>query len=590
MKPLAELSLLLPCVSGLDPFLRASVMGWNTPHTYEMIEELTQDYRHSVSLTTTGADLDIPGIACGKWRRAVARVVYQMLHEAPLFLPVELWVNVKGSEMVDVALATKHEDCIISTLSLAGDLLRKAEDLKVPFVLPRSIDELCRYLPQAFETGLLPDYAQRLRRRNMGRRYFAFADDMEAVYHETPLANIHIACMGLSLRIKQSILSDRIMRYLAKNRLRWISIGDIDFPQVPAVESVDESLRRLFFTAPEQLLLGVEIEYQDSYVYGTGIARDWFARLYERIFDAKSNMYFAFDRINGVYKLHPDLISNPRFQLAQFRAIGTALGLSVVEAVPTGAKPNYGLLKFLLSNSEEVNYSMADLEEDDILVYKSLDFIRVSCAGDEGVTTLSCEDALEDLYFDAPNGVALLPGSPRVTRATLPLYIDLMVEYFMHTRYRNFYFAMRTGFREVLPLEIIEGVVSPRELGGILQGEHPSTVTVNELRKYLQHDFEPRTQWEINLHSWFWTFLEEDPSRPLKLLRFVTGLNALPVGGLAMITPPVSVYVQTFNPNRLLPEAKLCFSQLILPLYPQKELLERYLGEAIENIDIANAL
>ena len=104
----------------------------------------------------------------------------------------------------------------------------------------------------------------------------------------------------------------------------------------------------------------------------------------------------------------------------------------------------------------------------------------------------------------------------------------------------------------------------------------------------------------------FWDVLFEwQPEMQKRFLRFVTGSDRVPVGGMAemVITTNTflripycchgrpNIFAQSFKITRLrdrpvfLPEAHTCFNQLVLPDYPDRETLQQKLLIALSNAE-----
>jgi hypothetical protein len=352
------------------------------------------------------------------------------------------------------------------------------------------------------------------------------------------------------------------------NPSRWQNIPFCDLGKIEPFEDLERSLYRLLNANVNALLLGVQIQYSDSTVTGHSITKDWYSRLFEKIF---SHSYFQYDAVQGTYRINQ---SSPH-PSSHYRAIGTALGISIIEEVPTGADLNFGLLKILLypENGPEVEYTRDDMMFDDYAMYRSVRGIEHSD-----------DSSADELWLELFESLGIPYSGP--TEDT-----SRMIQILMLDRYRESYFMLRRGFHEIVPLEVIQGLLNPDALGYILQGEGSRVIPVDELRNSIDWEFHAKDNSERNVERWFWDFIKRDTSYPLKLVRFATGLRSLPVGGLRMLSRRISIILRPSNPDMLVhPEAKLCYYQVTLPIYPSREKLESYVAEALESsIDVAIA-
>ena len=86
--------------------------------------------------------------------------------------------------------------------------------------------------------------------------------------------------------------------------------------------------------------------------------------------------------------------------------------------------------------------------------------------------------------------------------------------------------------------------------------------------------------------TWFWNFVtSSNPETRLKLLRFVTGRNTVPVGGFAAlkaIDRQFTITRKGYNRLDNFPIPHTCFNAVDLPQYPSEEMMHQKLTEAIE--------
>lgn len=106
------------------------------------------------------------------------------------------------------------------------------------------------------------------------------------------------------------------------------------------------------------------------------------------------------------------------------------------------------------------------------------------------------------------------------------------------------------------------------------------TIDMEELRKVTSYDgFDP----DDPLIREFWKILT---SLSIELqrafLRFVTGSDRIPVGGMSEMTFKISAGCEGTN---MLPTSHTCFNQLVLPRYKSKITLREKLVIAISNAE-----
>ena len=124
---------------------------------------------------------------------------------------------------------------------------------------------------------------------------------------------------------------------------------------------------------------------------------------------------------------------------------------------------------------------------------------------------------------------------------------------------------LKTHFLEVIPMEVIEGLVRAQDLQGIVAGV--ALVDIDDMRRNIGIRGLSDTVVE-----WFFEILEIwDNDMRLKLIRFATSRTRLPFGGFAGLNPRMSLQ-RVFTLNSL-PTAHTCFNQLVLSNYDSKEIL-----------------
>ncbi|CAL8078252.1 unnamed protein product [Orchesella dallaii] len=153
------------------------------------------------------------------------------------------------------------------------------------------------------------------------------------------------------------------------------------------------------------------------------------------------------------------------------------------------------------------------------------------------------------------------------------LYLDWVLNTAIYAQFRAFYL----GFHSVTASNALI-MLRPEEVEMLVCGS--PTLDLHELRKVTEYDdYRP----DDRVIQDFWFVLTSLPLElQKKFLLFTTGSDRIPVGGMGEMYFKIS---KMRDREENLPEAHTCFNQLILPEYPNKDVLKRKLIIAISNAE-----
>ena len=107
-------------------------------------------------------------------------------------------------------------------------------------------------------------------------------------------------------------------------------------------------------------------------------------------------------------------------------------------------------------------------------------------------------------------------------------------------------------------------------------------MTEKKLLFRLYLEFEVDVWFELHLEIYYKSYISVVCEQKKKFLRFCTGANRAPIGGLKNLEPKFKI--QRNGPDKVsLPTSATCFNTLLLPEYDSKLKLKRLLLVAIEN-------
>jgi E3 ubiquitin-protein ligase NEDD4 len=319
----------------------------------------------------------------------------------------------------------------------------------------------------------------------------------------------------------------------------------------------------------------IKFEGEDGLDYG-GVSREFFFLLSHQMFDPSYGLfeYSAHDnytlQINSASSVNPD-------HLSYFKFIGRCLGLAIFHRRFLDAYFVPSFYKMILSKKT----TLADLESVDMELYKGLIWML-----ENDITDVLEEDfTVTEDHFSEIKTVELWPGGADipVTEANKKEYVEAVVEYRITKRVQEQSEALREGFLELIPPELIT-VFDERELellvGGMSEIDMDDWIKYTDYRGYEKND---------QVVEWFWQCIRSWPTeRKSRLLQFVTGTSRVPVDGFKGLQgsdgPRRFTLDKSGDPSQL-PRSHTCFNRIDLPPYKDYESLERKLAFAIEETE-----
>ncbi|KZS07975.1 Uncharacterized protein APZ42_028367 [Daphnia magna] len=153
------------------------------------------------------------------------------------------------------------------------------------------------------------------------------------------------------------------------------------------------------------------------------------------------------------------------------------------------------------------------------------------------------------------------------------LYLDWILNKGIYEKFRAFYL----GFHSVCASNALI-MLRPEEVEILVCGS--PKLDLRELQKNTEYDGYKAGD---RIIKDFWDVLFElPPEMQKRFLRFVTGTDRVPVGGMAEMSFKIT---RLRDRPAFLPSAHTCFNQLVLPDYPDRETLEQKLFIALSNAE-----
>ncbi|XP_028827463.1 probable E3 ubiquitin-protein ligase HERC1 isoform X1 [Denticeps clupeoides] len=281
------------------------------------------------------------------------------------------------------------------------------------------------------------------------------------------------------------------------------------------------------------------------------------------------------------FLLNPAAVSEEH--LGQFRFLGILMAVAIRTKKPL----DLHLAPWVWKQLCTIPLSVADLEEIDLLTFRSLQGILHldnSSITEENFTVMI---PLDSFVAHSADGklVPVVPGGQNtaLTYSNRTEYVERALEYRLHEMDRQVA-AVREGMSSIIPVPLLS-LLTARQLEQLVCGL--PEVSVEMLKKVVRYrDITDSHQ----LIGWLWQSLEEFTNEERVLfLRFVSGRSRLP-SNPADITQKFQI-IKVDRPINGLPTAQTCFFQLRLPPYTSQAVLAERLRYSIHNcpsIDMDN--
>lgn len=335
---------------------------------------------------------------------------------------------------------------------------------------------------------------------------------------------------------------------------------------------VEDSMRALSQVTTSDLRKPLRVSFEgEEGIDEGGVRKEWFQLLVSEIFDPKYGMfaYNAQTRAHWFRRESEDLL--------YFNLMGTLLGMAIYNDVILDLHFPSVVYKLLLGrNAPPITFD--DLAEVDEELHSGLRTL-LDFDGDVSETFERAFEAEFERFGEAcseplvPHGAAV-----PLTNANRRNYVRVYARHQMIDAVQKQWGAFHRGFKLVLDDEATKMFVW-QELKQLICGS--DDLDMHELERGARYDSNysaehptVRLLWEV-VHSF-------DDEQKRRFLRFATGSDRAPIGGLYNIRLVIVWQAWSADAPRL-PSAHTCFSQLILPAYPDKETLQQKLLLAMEN-------
>ena len=296
------------------------------------------------------------------------------------------------------------------------------------------------------------------------------------------------------------------------------------------------------------------VEYINEASWGQGLRDEWFSlvelALQTEVFRRRQS---GTGPATGPVVMFDKLDPSRAFTDDELRFIGRYFALCIIHKRPTGLDFPLVFFKHLLSRPLTIT-DITEIEPDLVATFGYVANARTQGDFDDlMIDEIPRSDLVEPLSFENKDA--------HVARAILNIVTNDQPDLFAR---------IAEGFREILPKDTF------REMGldmmkKLLCGE--VDFTADELLSRIDFTDSLHSSWTRERKEWMVQMIQGfNQERLRKLLRFVTGYNTPPVGGIAGLDSRISF--QAFRPDdlpRRLPRAHTCFKSLDMPQYNTRE-------------------
>ena len=464
---------------------------------------------------------------------------------------IEMWERIRGHVFLyhvdHLTQSSSFDSLLMASIALATNFPNVGDEAK--FSAESGFASFCTKHDAAMRAMIDKNHKANWQKRpkyqsgHVGVNGSSFARNLP-LYCPNVLNNPILAQIG----ILQKLYSHYMARFL-KTGYRTITI------EVNRKEAFDESSDILLKSSIEALYGGISsARFKNEEAYGSGVVRDWFTEVCRQIFNPDYGL-FTFDEESGTSRISEMSIHQDGYQYL-YRAIGRFIALSLVHENPIGVKLPIWFFCYILGDSVRLE----DISEDESALHNSLKQMLAAP-----------HDQLE-LYEMDINGKTYIP-----TRENRKGIVAKRLAALMPVTVRVQFEAVRAGFNDLVPISLIQRMVSGSDLRAIINGD--PTIDVEEMIRHISITGGTRDSAQV---QWMVALLRSLDQEKLRMFfRFTTGSSQVPVGGFGNLPRKIQISLGG-SPDRL-PTAATCFYLFRLPLYQTEQGLREKVLMALAN-------
>ena len=329
---------------------------------------------------------------------------------------------------------------------------------------------------------------------------------------------------------------------------------------------IKDSIRILSKLNPEDYFKQIKIIFiGEVAVDQGGVTREYFYQLISLSFSPDYGMFTLLN--NKYYWFTTKSFEN--FEL--FNVLGTIVALSILNNVILPIRFPLILYKKLLNKKILLN----DLIDLDLSFVQSANSLIEMKNNNQDIKELYLNFSITIEEFGIKKDYPLIDNGLEidVTNDNLEIYIESYIEWISSTSINRQYLAFLNGFNKV-PISKHLILFQPDELDILVSGEE-----IYDWKALKENVIYSGYKKNSIIIKHFWEFFDNlSHEKKLKFLRFTTGSDRTPVGGLGKL----KIKIEKLTDTKKLPISHTCFNIFSLPNYINKSDLIEIVSQAIE--------
>ena len=284
-------------------------------------------------------------------------------------------------------------------------------------------------------------------------------------------------------------------------------------------------------------------------MYGPAAKREFVRSVFSQIFNPVSGFFLSNDEVPQYMRINPAGRQQPNYQNI-YRAIGRYLSLAITLNQAVGVSLPVYFFSYILGKGQ---LDLDDIRQDEPMLAQTLGYL-LTCPASE-------------LEF-----MPLMVGAGETVVAT-----DATRQYVVNQKLNSLIGShelmtfISQGFREVIPLDILQRFLSPIDLKNLILGTPELDVEdlirnitwgIYEGISVFNPEFRPRVERVLR------TLSQEQLG---EFLRFATNLRTVPFGGFGQLNPNISIFSE--RPGMSLPRVYQCYNWVFIPVYSSDSVL-----------------
>jgi len=353
----------------------------------------------------------------------------------------------------------------------------------------------------------------------------------------------------LTIEIKEQILGEEFDYLSSINNNKTLDI------EVSRDRIINDSLKLFSRLTAKDLKLRLNVNFVNEPAQDDGgVSREYLNLLVNSLINSEPSCFVQLN--DGLHWFRTK--NYPPKDLYFF--FGTLLGVSVVNSIMVPIRFPLVLYKKL----QGLKLSLADLSELNPQMASSLSDLRHQAKNgndisEVGLFMVTTEDEYQTVEL-VPNGMNI-----PVTHQNFELYLEKLIDYHINVSVKEQFDSFKDGFFLACQTPVMQ-MFNYDELDVIVSGTVVFDWEIFQKKAlYIGYDSKSKSvelMWSI--------FNEFNEDKKKKFLRFITGSDRAPIGGLGS----VSITIQRSGDIKLLPTAHTCRNILVLPDYNVREKME----------------